>query len=109
MRQPSNRCTAVTTPSQCGVDAEPSQRYWQHQSEVRGLSELPRSGNGPISAASTGNGAGRTLGVVGIAVLGPVSVEGDAAVLAPRDRVVLAALALRPGDVTASEHLADAL
>ena len=46
---------------------------------------------------------------MGIAVLGPVSVDGDAAVLEPRDRVVLAALALRPGEVMTNERLADAL
>jgi WD40 repeat protein/DNA-binding SARP family transcriptional activator len=46
---------------------------------------------------------------VGIAVLGPVSVEGDAAVLEPRDRVVLASLALWPGEVMTSDRLADAL
>jgi WD40 repeat protein/DNA-binding SARP family transcriptional activator len=46
---------------------------------------------------------------VGIAVLGPVSVDGDAADLGPRDRVVLAALALRPGETVGTERLADAL
>jgi WD40 repeat protein/DNA-binding winged helix-turn-helix (wHTH) protein len=46
---------------------------------------------------------------VGIAVLGPLSVEDDAAVLGPRDRVVLAALALRPGETVSAEGLADAL
>jgi DNA-binding SARP family transcriptional activator len=46
---------------------------------------------------------------VGIAVLGPVVVEGDAAVLGPRDRVVLAALALHPGETVSVERLADAL
>jgi WD40 repeat protein/DNA-binding SARP family transcriptional activator len=47
--------------------------------------------------------------VVGIAVLGPLSVEGDGAVLGPRDRVVLAALSVRPGEVVSAERLADAL
>jgi WD40 repeat protein/DNA-binding SARP family transcriptional activator len=47
--------------------------------------------------------------VVGIAVLGPVSVEGDGAGLGPRDRVVLAALSVRPGEVVSAERLADAL
>jgi WD40 repeat protein/DNA-binding SARP family transcriptional activator len=46
---------------------------------------------------------------VGIAVLGSLSVEGDAAVLGPRDRVVLAALALHPGETVSAERLADAL
>jgi DNA-binding SARP family transcriptional activator len=46
--------------------------------------------------------------VVGIAVLGPLKVGGDAA-LGPRDRVVLAVLALHPGEVVGAERLADAL
>jgi len=45
----------------------------------------------------------------GIALLGPLSVNGDAVVLSPRDRVVLAVLAIRPGDVVSAERLADAL
>ncbi|HEX6423864.1 MAG TPA: BTAD domain-containing putative transcriptional regulator, partial [Acidimicrobiales bacterium] len=44
-----------------------------------------------------------------MAVLGPVGVDGDAAGLGPRDRVVLAALALRPGETVGAEQLADAL
>ncbi|MGH9193663.1 MAG: BTAD domain-containing putative transcriptional regulator, partial [Acidimicrobiales bacterium] len=44
-----------------------------------------------------------------MAVLGPVSVEGDGAVLGPRDRVVLAALALGLGQTVSAERLADAL
>jgi len=46
---------------------------------------------------------------VGIAVLGPVNVQGDTSILGPRDRVVAAALALRPGEAVRSERLADAL
>ncbi|HEX6238385.1 MAG TPA: AfsR/SARP family transcriptional regulator, partial [Acidimicrobiales bacterium] len=46
---------------------------------------------------------------MGVAVLGPVGVEGDAAGLGPRDRVVLAVLALHPGETVSAEHLADAL
>jgi WD40 repeat protein/DNA-binding SARP family transcriptional activator len=46
---------------------------------------------------------------VGIAVLGPLAVDGDATGLGPRDRVVLAALAVRSGDVLTAEQLADAL
>ena len=57
----------------------------------------------------TGNGGGRTLVVVGIAVLGPLSVDDDGAALGPRDRVVLAALALQPGEAVSAERLADAL
>ena len=45
----------------------------------------------------------------GVALLGPLSVNGDSAVLSPRDRVVLAALAMHPGDLMSAEHLADAL
>src|SRR5262245_57781991 len=45
----------------------------------------------------------------GIGVLGPLTVDGNAAGLAPRDRVVLTALALRPGEVVSAERLADAL
>jgi DNA-binding SARP family transcriptional activator/WD40 repeat protein len=47
---------------------------------------------------------------VGIAILGPLTIEGDQGkpqVLGRRDRVVLAALAVRPGHVVSSEELAD--
>jgi WD40 repeat protein/DNA-binding SARP family transcriptional activator len=47
--------------------------------------------------------------VVGIAVLGPLSVDNDGVALGPRDRVVLAALALQPGEAVSAERLADAL
>ena len=46
---------------------------------------------------------------MGIAVLGPVVVDGEAGRLGPRDRVVLAALASRPGEVLTPDQLADAL
>ena len=46
---------------------------------------------------------------MGISVLGPVAIEGERGFLGPRDRVVLAALAVRPGDVVQTEELADAL
>jgi len=46
---------------------------------------------------------------VGIAVLGPMTVDGDANALGPRDRVVLAALAAAPGQVLTRDQLADAL
>jgi WD40 repeat protein/DNA-binding SARP family transcriptional activator len=49
------------------------------------------------------------MGVAGIALLGPLVVDGAADRLGPRDRIVLAALALRPGDVISSERLADVL
>ena len=45
----------------------------------------------------------------GIAVLGPLAVDGDVSALGPRDRIVLASLALRPGDVIGAGLLADAL
>ena len=45
---------------------------------------------------------------VGIGVLGPLTIEGDGG-LSPRDRVVLAALALRHGESVSAEQLADAL
>jgi WD40 repeat protein/DNA-binding SARP family transcriptional activator len=46
-----------------------------------------------------------------IAVLGPVTIEGEGedGRLGPRDRVVLAALAVRPGEVMSADRLADAL
>ena len=46
---------------------------------------------------------------MGIAVLGPLRVDGNPAPAAPRDRVVLGALALRLGEVVSAERLADAL
>jgi WD40 repeat protein/DNA-binding SARP family transcriptional activator len=47
--------------------------------------------------------------VVVIGVLGPLRVGDDASALGPRDRVVLAVLALRPGEVVGPDELADAL
>src|SRR5215813_12825814 len=44
-----------------------------------------------------------------IGVLGPMSVDGDGASLQPRDRVVLEALAVRPGAVVSPQVLAGAL
>jgi WD40 repeat protein/DNA-binding SARP family transcriptional activator len=41
--------------------------------------------------------------------LGPLRVGDDASALGPRDRVVLAVLALRPGEVVGPDELADAL
>jgi DNA-binding SARP family transcriptional activator/WD40 repeat protein len=68
-----------------------------------------RWGNSGVTVRLTGGDGGRTLPGVGVAVLGPVSVDGDAEGLGPRDRVVLAALALRPGEAVSAERLADAL
>jgi len=45
---------------------------------------------------------------VGITVLGPLTVDGSGHV-SPRDRVVLAALAVRPGQPVTTDQLADAL
>lgn len=44
-----------------------------------------------------------------IAVLGPLAVDGDVDGIGPRDRVVLAALSLWPGEVLTADQLADAL
>ena len=46
---------------------------------------------------------------MGIAILGPVRIDGGAPSLGRRDRVVLAALAVRPGEVLGTDRLADAL
>ena len=46
---------------------------------------------------------------MGIAVLGPLEVGGQANGLSPRDRVVLSALVVRAGDPVGTEALADAL
>jgi WD40 repeat protein/DNA-binding SARP family transcriptional activator/energy-coupling factor transporter ATP-binding protein EcfA2 len=62
-----------------------------------------------VSAPLTTDRAERTLAIVDVAVLGPLEVGGDDAGLAPRDRVVLEALAIRPGQVVSAERLADAL
>ncbi|TCC44655.1 hypothetical protein E0H75_34390 [Kribbella capetownensis] len=46
---------------------------------------------------------------MGIAVLGPLTIEGERSSLGRRDRVVLAALVVHPGDVVRAETLADVL
>ena len=46
---------------------------------------------------------------MGIAVLGPLQVDGQANGLSPRDRVVLSALVVRDGEPISTEALADAL
>jgi DNA-binding SARP family transcriptional activator/WD40 repeat protein len=46
---------------------------------------------------------------VGIDLLGPLTVDGNPAPTAPRDRVVLGALAVRLGEVVSAERLADAV
>jgi DNA-binding SARP family transcriptional activator/energy-coupling factor transporter ATP-binding protein EcfA2 len=54
-------------------------------------------------------GDGVTLTSMGVSVLGPVAVDGDGGQLAPRDRVVLAALAMSPHEVVTPDRLTDAL
>jgi DNA-binding winged helix-turn-helix (wHTH) protein len=46
---------------------------------------------------------------VGIELRGPLRVNGAGSSLRPRDRVLLSALAVRPGEVVAPDRLADAL
>lgn len=46
---------------------------------------------------------------MGIGVLGPLTIDGVAGPLRHHDRVVLTALAARPGDVVSADRLADAL
>jgi DNA-binding SARP family transcriptional activator/WD40 repeat protein len=46
---------------------------------------------------------------MGIAVLGPLTVDGNGARLAPRDRTVLAALVVSAGELVSAEQIADAL
>src|SRR6478752_1327442 len=72
------------------------------------MGRCPR-GNGLVTALLTGLGSRWTVtGVASIEVLGPLSVDGDAGVLAPRERAVLAALVVHRGDVVPAETLADA-
>ena len=78
------------------------------ESSHRTVPDAFRCGISAVSVLLTGIGGGRTLAVVGIGVLGPVRVE-DHEALGPRDRVVLAALALRRGEAVSAEQLADAL
>lgn len=44
-----------------------------------------------------------------IGLLGPLVLEGGVGKIGPRDRVVLGALAVRPGEVSSADRLADAL
>ncbi len=46
---------------------------------------------------------------MGVSLLGPVAIDGGSDTLAPRDRVVLAALAMSPREVVTPDRLADAL
>ena len=67
-----------------------------------------RAGIGPVSAPLTPVGRRLTLATCGCGCSGPTEVDGDAR-LSPRDRVVLTALLVRPGDPLSPEQLADAL
>lgn len=68
-----------------------------------------RSGVSSVSAFLTGASRASTVGHVSISVLGPLAVDGQTGRLGPRDRVVLAALAVRPGEPIRADRLADAL
>ncbi len=70
------------------------------------MSAPRRSGVSPVSPLLTGVPLKSTVGHVGISVLGPLAVDGETGRLGPRDRVVLAALAMRPGEPVGRELLA---
>ena len=66
-------------------------------------------GNGAVTARLTRSRTTRTItAVAAIGVLGPLTVDGDAGALPPRERTVLAVLAVHRGDVVSAETLADA-
>ncbi len=68
-----------------------------------------RCGNGAVTAWLTAGLTSRTItAMASIGLLGPLSVDGDAGRLPPRERAVLAVLAVRRGDVVSAETLADA-
>jgi DNA-binding winged helix-turn-helix (wHTH) protein len=68
-----------------------------------------RGGISPVSVLLTSPRVPLTIRSVEIELLGPLQVDGDGASFSPRDRVVLAALAVRPGEVVPAGRLADAL
>ena len=74
-------------------------------SGIASSSDRYQSGIGPVD----GFKAYGDSGTVGIAVLGPLEVDGQGNGLGPRDRVVLSALVVRAGDPISTEALADAL
>ena len=80
----------VATMRTCGVTSPPSRYH-------AGIAPIDRSG----ASFDTPN--------MGIDVLGPVLVGGSDARLGHRDRVILSALALEPGEVLSPDRLADAL
>jgi len=62
-------------------------------------------GNSPVDVP----GRGGDIRLMGIAVLGSLEVDGRASTLGLRDRVVLQALAVRPGVVVGRDSLAEAI
>ena len=80
----------VATLRTCGVTSPPS---WYHA----GITPLDRSG------------ASFDTPTMEIDVLGPVLIAGSDVRLGHRDRVILSALALEPGEVLSPDRLADAL
>ena len=66
-------------------------------------------GNGRVKVVLTRLHGGVTIEGMGVKMLGPIAIDGDSSGLAPRDRVVLAALAMCPREVVTPDRLADAL
>ena len=73
------------------------------------VSARRRTGVNSVTAALTPPEKRSTVETVGIAVLGPLQVDGQENGLSPRDRVVLSALVVRAGDPVSTEALSDAL
>jgi len=73
------------------------------------VSARRRTGVNSVTAPLTPPEERSTVEIVGIAVLGPLQVDGLENGLSPRDRVVLSALVVRAGDPVSTEALADAL
>ena len=67
------------------------------------------SGITAVSRPLTVPSRGVDIQGVGIAVLGPLELDGTTSTLGLRDRVVLEALAVRPGSVVRAESLAEAI
>jgi DNA-binding SARP family transcriptional activator len=68
-----------------------------------------RPGISRVLMPLTGIDAPAHRGRMRIALLGPLVIDGGVGKIGPRDRVVLAALAVRPGEVNSADRLADAL
>ena len=73
-----------------------------------GPTDVPPGYHGGIAAL---DGPSQQVDIrdVGIAVLGPLELDGTASTMGLRDRVVLEALAVRPGTVVRAESLAEAI